>query len=342
MAAFFLGVAVTGMSGAGSSCVPGAVGVLRSRGAGRVLHPVARVAPADSHLRPAAPAGTGVRRIPLLVLLNGASPYLGLKTRAASRCTATCEPSCAGKVIVESLVVPSSLKLAGFRRTWCGSWRPITATSPPGAQRRVSPYYEFRRHISEVARRGATDQRHLSSRRRPSLGPRRRAGSRAFTAISLPMRKFLSFADVSAVPRQRNRHGRGPGPAERWWWARVPTASPPRSPWRDPDAAWWYSKRRPRSGWGPLRGAHPSRVPARQLSSVYPMAAASPFLRELPLAAHGLAWVDPPAPLANLRRTATRRCWNGRSRPPSPGWGATGKLWIPGGAVREAVERDWP
>ena len=34
-------------------------------------------------------------------------------------------------------------------------------------------------------------------------------------------------------------------------------------------------------------------------SAVHPMAAASPFFRSLPLAAHGLAWVQPPAPLAH-------------------------------------------
>lgn len=34
-------------------------------------------------------------------------------------------------------------------------------------------------------------------------------------------------------------------------------------------------------------------------SSVYPLAAGSPFFRSLPLAEHGLEWVEPPAPLAH-------------------------------------------
>ena len=34
-------------------------------------------------------------------------------------------------------------------------------------------------------------------------------------------------------------------------------------------------------------------------SAVHPMAAASPFFRQLPLAAHGLEWIHPPAPLAH-------------------------------------------
>src|SRR5918993_2925434 len=34
-------------------------------------------------------------------------------------------------------------------------------------------------------------------------------------------------------------------------------------------------------------------------SAVHPLAVASPFFRSLPLAAHGLEWVYPPAPLAH-------------------------------------------
>ena len=34
-------------------------------------------------------------------------------------------------------------------------------------------------------------------------------------------------------------------------------------------------------------------------SSVYPLAIASPFFRELPLAQHGLEWVQPPAALVS-------------------------------------------
>ena len=34
-------------------------------------------------------------------------------------------------------------------------------------------------------------------------------------------------------------------------------------------------------------------------SSIFPMAAASPFFQSLPLAEHGLRWIEPPAPLAH-------------------------------------------
>src|SRR5579871_6049528 len=34
-------------------------------------------------------------------------------------------------------------------------------------------------------------------------------------------------------------------------------------------------------------------------SAVYPMSVASPFFRELPLAEHGLEWIQPPAPFAH-------------------------------------------
>ncbi|MGI8990486.1 MAG: hypothetical protein ACR2I2_13025 [Bryobacteraceae bacterium] len=34
-------------------------------------------------------------------------------------------------------------------------------------------------------------------------------------------------------------------------------------------------------------------------SAVHPMAAASPFFRSIPLAAHGLEWIEPPLPLVH-------------------------------------------
>src|SRR5205807_10518444 len=34
-------------------------------------------------------------------------------------------------------------------------------------------------------------------------------------------------------------------------------------------------------------------------SAIHPLGIASPFLRSLPLEAHGLEWVEPPAPLAH-------------------------------------------
>src|SRR5215210_1972513 len=34
-------------------------------------------------------------------------------------------------------------------------------------------------------------------------------------------------------------------------------------------------------------------------SAIHPMAAASPFFRELPLAEHGLEWIEPPLPVAH-------------------------------------------
>ncbi|HUS07372.1 MAG TPA: FAD-dependent oxidoreductase, partial [Bryobacteraceae bacterium] len=34
-------------------------------------------------------------------------------------------------------------------------------------------------------------------------------------------------------------------------------------------------------------------------SAIHPMAAASPFFQSLPLAAHGLEWVNPPLPLVH-------------------------------------------
>jgi len=62
-------------------------------------------------------------------------------------------------------------------------------------------------------------------------------------------------------------------------------------------------------------------------SAVHPFAAGSPFFRTLPLAAHGLAWVDPPAPCAHPLDDGSAAVCERRLDATAAGLGADGARW---------------
>ena len=146
---------------------------------------------------------------PLLVLVNGACPYLGLKTRSCFAMFSNLRSELRGPEDRNNhLFMPSSLKLAGFQEDLV---RILESNDPlfagPVTTGDYRTYFEFRRRISDRAHRGIKNisvtyirggvQRTLTNAETdPEL-------SRRYPYL---MRKFLLFGDVSAGPRQKNRH----------------------------------------------------------------------------------------------------------------------------------------
>ncbi|MGH9383174.1 MAG: hypothetical protein ACRD2N_02630 [Vicinamibacterales bacterium] len=145
---------------------------------------------------------------PIITLVNGASPYLGLKTRSCFAMFSNLRTELRWEGDRSNhFLVPSSIKIAGFQEdlVWV-----VESSDPRLAEiaknEEFCTFFEFRRHISEAAQKGIRNirvtyvrhgvQRSLSnaetdpelSRRHPFL-----------------LRKLLTFSDVSDG-RQRSRH----------------------------------------------------------------------------------------------------------------------------------------
>ena len=58
-------------------------------------------------------------------------------------------------------------------------------------------------------------------------------------------------------------------------------------------------------------------------SAIHPLALASPFMRSVPLAEHGVEWIHPPAPLAHPLEGGSAVMLERSSRRPRPGSGRT-------------------
>jgi hypothetical protein len=146
---------------------------------------------------------------PLLVLLNGASPYLGLKTRGCWAMFSNVRTELRWEGDESNhFLVPSSLKIAGFQEDLV---RVVKSSDPKLADLAERgdhrPFFEFRRYISTQASWGITDLQVTYIR-----GGVKRSVANAENdpELSKPypylMSKLLIFGDVSAGPRQRNRH----------------------------------------------------------------------------------------------------------------------------------------
>ncbi|MGH2389311.1 MAG: phytoene desaturase family protein [Chloroflexota bacterium] len=73
-------------------------------------------------------------------------------------------------------------------------------------------------------------------------------------------------------------------------------------------------------------------------SAVHPFAVGSPFFRDLPLAAHGLEWVDPPAPLAHPLDDGTAVLLERSLRATAAGLGEDGHAYI---RLMRPLVQDW-
>jgi len=142
---------------------------------------------------------------PLLMLLNGACPYLGLKTRTCFAMFSNLRTE-GGRT--NHLLVPTWLQIAGFQQDMV---RIIESSDPvlaDLAQRGNSiPYFNLRTYISAKAKRGETGT-YVKYARRDRVLKVTDAEQDAELSRPYPvlMRKLLLFGETNPGPHQVNRH----------------------------------------------------------------------------------------------------------------------------------------